>query len=119
MVSTIVCVEVKYEDTTGEFSEFIPTDVLFTIIESFLMSLFKCSNGWGVMSSSFKLEIVSNVLNRTGIELRPEMQASDVEGWDSLSHVQIIYNCELKFGIQFSLSEGGVCNFRRTHITLV
>ncbi len=39
------------------------------------------------------------------IELRPGMTANDVEGWDSLSHVNLILAIELRFGIRFSQKE--------------
>ena len=33
------------------------------------------------------------------------MKATDVEGWDSLSHVQIIHECETSLGVRFTLEE--------------
>lgn len=50
-------------------------------------------------------EIVSNVLGSNDVELREDMTAADVEGWDSLSHVQIILACETKLGVRFNLAE--------------
>lgn len=39
------------------------------------------------------------------IELRPDMTANDVEGWDSLSHVNLITTIEAKFNIRFTQKE--------------
>ncbi len=35
----------------------------------------------------------------------PELQANDVEGWDSLAHVRLILHIERAFKIHFSASE--------------
>ena len=50
-------------------------------------------------------EIVSEVLGTKNINLTNDMTAKDVEGWDSLSHVQILHSCELRWGIRLSLEE--------------
>lgn len=34
--------------------------------------------------------------------LRPEMTADDIEAWDSVSHITLIYAIEDEFGIKFS-----------------
>lgn len=39
------------------------------------------------------------------IELTPEMTADDVDGWDSLSHVNLLIAVELEFGIEFKQNE--------------
>ena len=53
-----------------------------------------------------KLEnIVSEVVGHNNFELKADMQATDVEGWDSLSHVQIIHRCEQKIDKRFTLEE--------------
>mgnify|MGYP000914171670 CR=1 FL=1 len=39
------------------------------------------------------------------IEIHPETTANDIEGWDSLSHVNLIIAIELKFNIEFTQSE--------------
>ena len=36
-------------------------------------------------------KVVSEVLNRDNINLEEWMSAPDIEGWDSLNHVQIIF----------------------------
>jgi acyl carrier protein len=39
------------------------------------------------------------------IEIKPEMTANDIDGWDSLSHVNLITVVEVKFGIRFTQKE--------------
>ena len=39
------------------------------------------------------------------LELRPELTANDVDGWDSLSHVNLITTVEATFKIRFSQKE--------------
>jgi len=50
-------------------------------------------------------EIVSEIVGHNNFKLEPDMQAADVEGWDSLSHVQIIHACETSLGVRFTLEE--------------
>ena len=50
-------------------------------------------------------EIVSEIVGHNNFTLRLDMQANEVEGWDSLSHVQIIHECETLLGIRFTLEE--------------
>jgi acyl carrier protein len=45
------------------------------------------------------------VFDNDDINLRPEMTANDVDGWDSLSHVNLIMAVEKGFGIRFSRKE--------------
>ena len=49
--------------------------------------------------------LVSEVLGSDVGDLTPEMTAHDVDGWDSLSHVKILYKCELKWNIRLTLEE--------------
>lgn len=49
--------------------------------------------------------IFRNVLNDKSVVLKDETIADDVEGWDSLTHVQIISEIEKSFSIKFSLRE--------------
>jgi acyl carrier protein len=39
------------------------------------------------------------------IQIRPEMTADDIDGWDSLSHVNLIITVEAKFAIRFTQKE--------------
>lgn len=49
--------------------------------------------------------IFREVFDNDDINITPEMTANDVEGWDSLSHVNLIITIETKFGIRFSQEE--------------
>ena len=49
--------------------------------------------------------IFLSVLSRESIELLPETSASDVEEWDSLSHVRLILAVENEFEIRFATAE--------------
>lgn len=49
--------------------------------------------------------IFRRVLNDESVALTDETVADDVEGWDSLTHVQLISEIEKSFDIKFSLRE--------------
>jgi len=50
-------------------------------------------------------EILISILKHENFELRDDLVASDVDGWDSLSHMAIIVAIEEKFDITFKLKE--------------
>jgi acyl carrier protein len=50
-------------------------------------------------------QIVSDVLGLPDLKLTDQSTARDVQGWDSLTHVQIIIDVENEYGFQFSFSE--------------
>jgi len=50
-------------------------------------------------------KILENVLKHNRFEMRDDLAASNVEGWDSLTHVMIISEIEKDFGIRFKLKE--------------
>ena len=50
-------------------------------------------------------EIVRDILGKDSISLFMHNTASDIEGWDSLTHVKILYECELKWNIKLSFEE--------------
>jgi acyl carrier protein len=50
-------------------------------------------------------KVFRQVFGDETIELRPEMTADDVEGWDSFSHINLIIAVELAFGIEFDQRE--------------
>jgi acyl carrier protein len=50
-------------------------------------------------------EILREELEQEGIVLKPETTASDVQGWDSLTHVQLISVIEKSFKVRFSSRE--------------
>lgn len=44
-------------------------------------------------------------LSRENIELKMEMNAKDVDGWDSLNHMALIAAVEERFSIKFTFKE--------------
>jgi acyl carrier protein len=50
-------------------------------------------------------EVFRNVFADDSIEIKPETTVNDIEGWDSLSHVNLIIAIELKFGFEFTQNE--------------
>jgi acyl carrier protein len=50
-------------------------------------------------------QIFQMVFDDDSIRIKPEMTANDVDGWDSLSHVNLITTIEAKFNIMFSQKE--------------
>lgn len=49
--------------------------------------------------------VVVSVLKHNDFEMRDDLTAKDVDGWDSLSHMTIITEIEKDFGIRFKLKE--------------
>ena len=49
--------------------------------------------------------VFREVFDDDSIQLTPELTADDVEGWDSLSHVNLIIAVEMKFDIEFTQKE--------------
>jgi len=50
-------------------------------------------------------QIFKMVFDDDSIQIRPEMTANEVDGWDSLSHVNLITTIEAKFNIRFTQKE--------------
>ncbi|GAW67874.1 acyl carrier protein [Geoanaerobacter pelophilus] len=50
-------------------------------------------------------EIFCEVFDDDDIRISEEMTANDVDGWDSLSHVNLIVSIESEFNIRFSQKE--------------
>jgi acyl carrier protein len=50
-------------------------------------------------------EIFCQVFDDDDIRIAPEMTANDIDGWDSLSHVNLIVTIESTFGIRFPQRE--------------
>jgi acyl carrier protein len=58
------------------------------------------------MTTQEKLNaIFCEVFDDEDIKIHPAMTANDVDGWDSLSHVNLIVAVESKFGIRFAQKE--------------
>jgi acyl carrier protein len=49
--------------------------------------------------------IFREVFDSESVVIGPETTASDIEGWDSLSHVNLILAVETRFGFRFSQKE--------------
>ena len=69
-------------------------------------------------------EIFCEVFDDDDIKIAPEMTANDIDGWDSLSHVNLIVAIETKFKIRFNQKElltlrnvGDLLNCTRNKIT--
>jgi acyl carrier protein len=50
-------------------------------------------------------EIFRDVFDDERLELRDDMVAADVEKWDSVGHINLMFAIEEAFGIQFSSDE--------------
>lgn len=49
--------------------------------------------------------IVRDVLDDESLNVTANTEAADVEGWDSLAHINIVSQIESEFGVRFSLDE--------------
>jgi len=49
--------------------------------------------------------IFRTVFEDDDIEIRPDMTANDIDGWDSLSHVNLIVAVESAFSVRFTRKE--------------
>ncbi len=49
--------------------------------------------------------IFQKVFKKNEIHITREMTAADVNGWDSLSHVEMIANVEKEFAIKFKMKD--------------
>ena len=50
-------------------------------------------------------EICKDVFGNSAITLTDDSTAQDVEEWDSLTHLTLIYEIEAKYDVQFTLDE--------------
>lgn len=46
--------------------------------------------------------VIREVLRRDDLVLTDDLRATDVEGWDSLAHINIMFLLESEFGVQFT-----------------
>ena len=57
--------------------------------------------------SEHLIEIFRTMFNMPDLEIRDDLTASDVPGWDSFNHINLIINIEEEFNVRFSNSEVG------------
>ncbi len=50
-------------------------------------------------------QIFCMVFDEDTLQITPDMTANDIDGWDSLSHVNLITAIEAKFNIRFTQKE--------------
>jgi acyl carrier protein len=50
-------------------------------------------------------ELFRTVFGDRSLNITPDMTANDVDGWDSLSHTNLITAVELKFKVRFTAKE--------------
>jgi acyl carrier protein len=50
-------------------------------------------------------DIFQTVFNDDGLELRDDMGAADVPGWDSVAHINLMFSIEEAFGVSFAGNE--------------
>lgn len=51
--------------------------------------------------------IFRDVLDDDSLELRPELTAKEVDGWDSLTHLRLLMSAEKTFRVKFTTAEIG------------
>jgi acyl carrier protein len=56
-------------------------------------------------SRSALQEIFRNVFDDPAIVLRDDMTAADIEGWDSVTHIDLLIAVERALGIKFATAE--------------
>ena len=49
-------------------------------------------------------EVFQEVFDDESITVKPETTADDIEGWDSLNHINIIASVEIDFDVKFEMS---------------
>ena len=52
-------------------------------------------------------DVFRKVLNQPALELRRDMTAAEVRGWDSLKQIELIVSTEATFGVRFKTAEVG------------
>jgi acyl carrier protein len=49
--------------------------------------------------------IFADILDQPDVRLSPESNASNVDGWDSLAHINLVMAIEKRYRIKFALGE--------------
>jgi acyl carrier protein len=63
--------------------------------------------------------ILVSVLKHEDFEMKEELTAADVDGWDSLSHMMIITAIEKEFDIRFKLRDLNKLQNLRSLVALI
>jgi acyl carrier protein len=50
-------------------------------------------------------QVFQDVFDDDSISAKPELSASDIDGWDSVTHIRLMLTVEKAFSIKFSTSE--------------
>ncbi len=50
-------------------------------------------------------EVFRQVFDNDQLTLRDDMTATDIEGWDSVAHINLMFGIEQAFGIRFKGNE--------------
>ena len=50
-------------------------------------------------------EVFRQVFDNDTLALRDEMKAADIEGWDSVAHINLMFGIEQAFGVRFKGNE--------------
>ena len=50
-------------------------------------------------------EVFRDVFDDDSIEVNEDTTAADIEDWDSLEQINLLYNMEQRFGVKFSVDE--------------
>ena len=50
-------------------------------------------------------EVFRQVFDNDALTLRDQMKAADIEGWDSVAHINLMFGIEQAFGIRFKGNE--------------
>jgi len=50
-------------------------------------------------------EVFRQVFANSRLEIEPDMSPNDIDGWDSMAHVNLIAAVELRFKIKFDTKE--------------
>jgi len=49
--------------------------------------------------------VFRQVFSQPSLDIQDDMTAADVPGWDSLTHVTLVFAIEQRFGVKFSTRE--------------
>lgn len=50
-------------------------------------------------------QVLREVFDQSSLVATPELEAKDVEGWDSLTHVRLLMTVQKRFKVKFSTTE--------------